>query len=53
MTEKESECLKSKTQRIAHAGEVVEQEEHFFTPSGNVILYDSVKPLGGFSEDWE
>ena len=47
-----SEWLRSKTQRTAHAGEVVEQREHSFTAVGNANLYNHFgNQSGSFSEN--
>ena len=49
-----SEWLRSKTQRTAHAGEVVEEGEQSSIAGGSENLYDhSGNQFGGLLEDWE
>ena len=49
-----SEWLRSKTQETAHAGEDVEQGEHFFIAGRSTNLYNHFgNQFGSFSENWE
>ena len=49
-----SEWLIPNNQEIAHAGEDVEQGEHFSIAGGSAKLYKHFgSQFGGFSENWE
>jgi len=48
-----SECLRSKTQEIAHAGKDVERGKHSSIAHGSANLYNYIgNQFGSFSENW-